>query len=125
MVLVSFPPGKYSLMVSDSYYCSFWSTLVFGARFLVQGASEIARGLGVSERAISVSVIALGTSLPELATSAVAAFRKENDISIGNIIGSNIFNILAILGTSSVCLVSWGFTCKRRLVFLRRCSLPT
>jgi cation:H+ antiporter len=95
------PAGKYSLMVSILIIAVSGVTLVFGARFLVQGASEIARGLGVSERAISVSVIALGTSLPELATSAVAAFRKENDISVGNIVGSNIFNILAILGASS------------------------
>jgi cation:H+ antiporter len=76
--------------------------LVAGARFLVDGASELARNIGVSERAISVSVIALGTSLPELATSAIAAIRKQSDISIGNIIGSNIFNILGILGTSSM-----------------------
>jgi len=95
------PDKKYSLIVSLLIIAVSGLALVFGARFLVQGASEIARGIGVSERAISVSVIALGTSLPELATSAVAAFRKENDISIGNIIGSNIFNILAILGTSS------------------------
>ncbi len=76
--------------------------LVIGADFLVKGASEIARNMGVSERVISVSLIALGTSLPELATSAVAAARKQNEISIGNIIGSNIFNILAILGITSV-----------------------
>ena len=75
--------------------------LVFGAQFLVKGASEIAHTFGVSERVISVSVLALGTSLPELATSAVAAAKKHNEISIGNIIGSNIFNILAILGITS------------------------
>jgi cation:H+ antiporter len=95
------PTKRYSLLVSILIIVVSGLTLVFGARFLVEGASEIARGIGVSERAISVTVIALGTSLPELATSAVAAFRKENDISIGNIIGSNIFNILAILGSSS------------------------
>ncbi|MFP4488657.1 MAG: calcium/sodium antiporter [Bacteroidales bacterium] len=76
--------------------------LVAGADLLVKGASETARIMGLSDRIISVSVIALGTSLPELATSAVAAVRKENDISIGNILGSNIFNILAILGITSV-----------------------
>jgi cation:H+ antiporter len=95
------PAKRYSLFISLLIIATSGFALVLGARFLVQGASEIARWMGVSERAISVSVIALGTSLPELATSAVAAFRKENDISIGNIIGSNIFNILAILGTSS------------------------
>lgn len=75
--------------------------LVFGADFLVNGASSIARNLGVSERVISVSIIAFGTSVPELSTSVIAALKKETDISIGNIIGSNIFNIAAILGTTS------------------------
>jgi cation:H+ antiporter len=102
------PPKKYSLMVSLIIIVVSGVGLVYGARYLVDGASEIARNLGVSERAISVSVIALGTSLPELVTSAVAAFRKENDISIGNIIGSNIFNILGILGASSAILVIPG-----------------
>ncbi len=76
--------------------------LVFGADWLVNGASGIARNFGISERVISVSVIALGTSLPELATSAIAAFKKEADISIGNIIGSNIFNIAGILGITAM-----------------------
>ena len=76
--------------------------LIYGAEFLVKGASNIALKLGVDERIISVSVIALGTSLPELATSIAAAIRKELDIFIGNIIGSNIFNILAILGITSI-----------------------
>jgi cation:H+ antiporter len=77
--------------------------LIFGAEWLVTGASGLARNIGVSERIISVSIIAFGTSVPELATSVVAALRKETDISIGNIIGSNIFNIAAILGiTASV-----------------------
>jgi len=76
--------------------------LIFGAEFLVKGASNIALRFGVDERIISVSVIALGTSLPELATSIAAAVRKELDIFIGNIIGSNIFNILAILGITSI-----------------------
>ncbi len=76
--------------------------LIYGANFLVKGASSIAVELGVDERIISVSVIAFGTSLPELATSIAAAMRKELDIFIGNIIGSNIFNILSILGLSSM-----------------------
>ena len=76
--------------------------LMFGADWLVRGASDIARTLGVSEHAISVSVIALGTSIPELATSMIAAIRKEMDISIGNIIGSNIFNLFGILGVTSM-----------------------
>lgn len=75
--------------------------LVYGADWLVKGASGLARDLGISERVISVSIIAFGTSVPELATSVVAAFKKETDISIGNIIGSNIFNIAGILGLTS------------------------
>jgi cation:H+ antiporter len=76
--------------------------LVLGSKWLVSGASEIARTFGVTERVISLSIIAFGTSVPELATSVTAAFKKETDISIGNIIGSNIFNILGILGVTSI-----------------------
>ncbi len=76
--------------------------LVFGADLLVKGATGLARDFGVSERIISVSIIAFGTSVPELATSIVAALKKETDISIGNIIGSNIFNIAGILGITAV-----------------------
>jgi cation:H+ antiporter len=76
--------------------------LVFGANLLVENASVIAMEMGVSERVISISLIAVGTSLPELATSVMAAIQKETDISVGNIIGSNIFNILSVLGISSI-----------------------
>ncbi len=76
--------------------------LVFGAQFLVDGASGLAFQLGVSERVVAVSIIAFGTSVPELVTSIMAAIKKEMDISIGNIIGSNIFNILGILGVTSI-----------------------
>lgn len=76
--------------------------LMIGADWLVKGASGVARTFGVSEHAISVSVIALGTSIPELATSIIAAVRKQMDISIGNIIGSNIFNLWGILGITSL-----------------------
>jgi cation:H+ antiporter len=75
--------------------------LVAGADMLVKSAGTIAFRMGVSERIISVSVIAVGTSLPELATSFMAAIRKKNDIAIGNIVGSNIFNVLAILGLTA------------------------
>ena len=97
----NYPPVKFSLPVSIIIIIVSCLGLVGGADMLVKGASEIARMMGVSERIISVSIIALGTSLPELATSAVAAVRKQNDISIGNILGSNIFNILAILGITA------------------------
>lgn len=76
--------------------------LIFGAEWLVKGATGIARDLGVGERIISVSIIAFGTSVPELATSAVAAIKRETDISIGNIIGSNIFNVAGILGITAI-----------------------
>lgn len=75
--------------------------LAFGADLLVDSASDIARSVGVSERVIGLTVVALGTSLPELAASVIAALKKEMDISIGNVIGSNIFNILCVLGVSS------------------------
>jgi cation:H+ antiporter len=76
--------------------------LVFGSRFFVDGAVDIARIIGVSEAVIGLTIVAGGTSLPELATSVIAAVKKESDIAIGNIVGSNIFNILAILGISSM-----------------------
>ena len=76
--------------------------LVAGSHVLVEGAAGLARLLGLSEAVIGLTIIAAGTSLPELATSAVAAFRKEPDIAIGNVVGSNIFNILSILGIASL-----------------------
>lgn len=76
--------------------------LAVGASLLVEGATSIARGFGISESIIGLSLVAVGTSLPELATGVVAALRKHTDIIIGNIVGSNIFNILFILGLSAV-----------------------
>lgn len=76
--------------------------LALGASWLVDGAAEIARQLNISERVISITMVAFGTSVPELATSAIAAIRKEMDISIGNILGSNVFNLFAILGITSI-----------------------
>lgn len=76
--------------------------LVFGADLLVKGATELAQDMGISEHVIGVTVVAFGTSVPELATSVIAALRKELDISVGNLIGSNIFNILAVLGITSM-----------------------
>jgi cation:H+ antiporter len=77
-------------------------TLVIGARWLVRGATELARQLGASELVIGLTIVAAGTSLPELATSAVASVRGERDIAVGNIVGSNIFNLLAVLGAAGV-----------------------
>lgn len=76
--------------------------LAFGADFLVDGATEIALSWGVSKRVISITIVAFGTSVPELTASIVAAFKKQTDISIGNIIGSNIFNIMLVLGVTSM-----------------------
>jgi len=76
--------------------------LVLGAHLLVDHSVALARALGVSEAVIGLTIVAAGTSIPELATSLVAAVRKEPDIAIGNVIGSNIFNILAVLGLASV-----------------------
>jgi len=75
--------------------------LVVGSKLLVSSAVSIAQALGVSELVIALTIVAAGTSMPELATSVVAAFRKQADISIGNIVGSNIFNVLAIAGITS------------------------
>ncbi len=76
--------------------------LIFGARFLIFGAQEVARSFGVSDAVISVSIVALGTSLPELVTVGVAAMRKQPQIVLGSIVGSNIFNILAVLGITAM-----------------------
>lgn len=76
--------------------------LVLGGYCIVEGAVQVASALGVSQVVIGLTVVAVGTSLPELATSVVAAARNESDIAVGNVIGSNIFNIAAILGVSSV-----------------------
>ncbi|MEM6843679.1 MAG: calcium/sodium antiporter [Bacteroidota bacterium] len=76
--------------------------LTLGSNWFVFGAKELAIALGVSERVVGITVVALGTSLPELATAIVAATRKETDIAMGNLIGSNIFNILSILGFTSI-----------------------
>ncbi|MFZ2288007.1 MAG: calcium/sodium antiporter [Bacteroidales bacterium] len=76
--------------------------LVLGGRLVVTSAIELATMFGVSEKIIGLTIVAAGTSMPELATSVVAAFKKNNDIAVGNIIGSNIFNIFFILGISAV-----------------------
>lgn len=76
--------------------------LVVGAGWLVDGAVMLARGLGVSELVIGLTIVAVGTSLPELATSVMASIRGQRDIAIGNVVGSNIFNILCVLGLSSL-----------------------
>ena len=76
--------------------------LPLGADLLVEGATDIAREFGMSEVAIGLTLVALGTSLPELATTVAAAFRKQADVALGNVIGSNMFNLLAIIGVAAL-----------------------
>lgn len=75
--------------------------LALGSDLLVNNAAIIARSVGISERVIGLTLVAFGTSVPELATSLIAAFKKETDISVGNIVGSNIFNVFAVIGITS------------------------
>lgn len=76
--------------------------LYYGSEWFVEGAVKIAHAFGVSEHIIGVTLVAFGTSVPELAASGIAAYRQESDISIGNLVGSNIFNLLGVLGVTSL-----------------------
>ncbi len=78
------------------------ATLVGGAQLIVPSATNIAASYGISQSVIGLTIVALGTSLPELATSVVAAFKKNSDIALGNVIGSNIFNVFFILSSSAL-----------------------
>jgi len=89
--------------------------LMLGSRFFVSGAVEIAQTIGMSELAIGLTIVAAGTSMPELMTSTVAAIRGHSDLAVGNVIGSNIFNILGILG---VCAVVSPQTVSARVLWL-------
>lgn len=95
-------PPKYKLPWAILVLILSIGGLFGGAQLFVNSAVEIAKELGVSERVISITLVAFGTSVPELATSIIAALKKETDISIGNIIGSNLFNILAVMGITGL-----------------------
>jgi cation:H+ antiporter len=95
-------PAPASILVSLLWVVGGLVALMVGARFLVDGAVNIARGYGISEAFIGLTIVAVGTSLPELATSLIAAFRRQSEIAIGNIVGSNIFNVLGILGLTAL-----------------------
>jgi cation:H+ antiporter len=95
-------PAPSSYAVSGLWVVGGLIALMVGARFLVDGAVSIARGYGISEAFIGLTIVAVGTSLPELATSLIAALRRQSEIAIGNIVGSNIFNVLGILGLTAV-----------------------
>ena len=73
-----------------------------GSELLIIGAVDLAKGFGVSERIIGITVVSVGTSIPELAASIIAVLKKEKAISLGNLIGSNVFNILAVLGITAM-----------------------
>jgi cation:H+ antiporter len=91
--------------------------LIQGSRFLVSSATTIAEAFGVSDLVIGLTVVAVGTSLPELATSVMAAIRGQRDIAVGNVVGSNIFNLLAVLGASAA-VSSSGISVNRELIRL-------
>jgi cation:H+ antiporter len=91
--------------------------LILGSRFLVSSATTIAEAFGVSDLVIGLTVVAAGTSLPELATSVMASYRGQRDIAVGNVVGSNIFNLLAVLGASAA-VSSDGIAVNRELIRL-------
>lgn len=95
-------PEKTSAIKIGAYIVFGIAALVVGAKLTVNSAVDIARALNVSERVIGLTIIAFGTSLPELVTCIVASIKKRSDIAIGNIIGSNIFNILFVLGVTGL-----------------------
>ncbi len=97
-----FGPGRSSAAVNLAYVVVGLALLVLGARWLVAGAVAFATALGVSELIIGLTIVAAGTSLPEVATSVLASIRGERDIAVGNVVGSSIFNILAVLGLGSL-----------------------
>jgi cation:H+ antiporter len=92
----------YSLPITAAMIIGGLAGLVAGGKFVVDSSVAIAQGFGVSEKLIGLTIVAAGTSLPELATSTVAAFKKRSDIAIGNVVGSNIFNIFFILSICSL-----------------------
>ncbi len=96
------PPATSSLALAAAMFIGGLLVTLLGAKLLVVGAVGMARGFGVSEAVIGLTVVAIGTSLPELVTSVVAARKGHSDIALGNIIGSNIFNILGILGITAL-----------------------
>lgn len=95
-------PENVSMRAAIAWLAVGLATLLFGADLLVDGAIEIAREFGVSEVVIGITLVAIATSLPELAVSVVSTFKGEYGLAIGNIVGSNIFNLLAVIGAAAV-----------------------
>lgn len=98
------PTGPSRLWLSSVLIIAGLALLIAGSWLLVRSATDIARGLGISELVIGLTIVAAGTSAPELVTSITAALRKQPDVSVGNILGSNIFNVLGILGLTCAIL---------------------
>lgn len=96
------PPGKGSTLRSVLFVIAGLGMLLLGSRWLVASAVVIAQRLGVSDLVIGLTIIAMGTSLPEVATSIIAGLRGERDIAVGNVVGSNLFNIFFILGAAAL-----------------------
>jgi cation:H+ antiporter len=95
-------PHRYATLMNTAYILAGLALLVTGSNLLVSGAVSLAQALGLSELVIGLTIIAVGTSLPELATSLIAAWKGERDIAVGNIVGSNLFNLLAVLGLAGL-----------------------
>ncbi len=94
--------GRRTIIIPSIYLVAGVLLLVVGGRLLVDGAVALARLAGMTERIIALTIVAAGTSMPELATTVIAAFRRQADIAVANMIGSNIFNVLAILGITAL-----------------------
>lgn len=102
IVPIKDPPSWKTFLIQLIWIGAYLLILIIGSDLLVKGSVQIAKLLGVNELVIGLTVVAAGTSLPEAATSIVAALRKESDIAVGNVIGSNIFNILGVLGAAAL-----------------------
>ncbi|NLC09978.1 MAG: calcium/sodium antiporter [Gammaproteobacteria bacterium] len=95
-------PGRFTLVKNIAFILAGLVLLLLGSKWLVNGAVDLAKLLGLSELIIGLTVLAVGTSLPELATSLIAAWKGERDIAVGNVVGSNIFNLLCVLGLAGL-----------------------
>jgi len=95
-------PHRFATLINSTYILLGLALLVAGSNLLVTGAVGLAHALGLSELVVGLTIIAVGTSLPELATSLLAAWKGERDIAVGNIVGSNLFNLLAVLGLAGL-----------------------
>lgn len=101
-IIEEYTPQKLNTVLSIVFIIAGLAGLIFGSDLFVKGAVEVAKIFGISDLVIGLTIVAVGTSLPELVTSVIAAIKKETDIAIGNIVGSNIFNILGILGITGL-----------------------